>query len=218
MAVAVDGVTGCPIVFNHLIGDEYVKFSNGFFGSLAAEAVAALSTQPNPRCNPLVDFTFLFFGVPFFLPGQAYNAVPRVVATGDIGSTADGYSHLIFIDVVNGDLRFSQGGSGSLFGLLFDEAEQSYSFNLGSFCQLASTLGGGFPRTTPRFEQIIPANSTGWMKIWPTTGSNVGIYGAIFTRNTNAATNPNAFNGARNFHTLTLANASYVIPVFPPTC
>lgn len=220
MAVAVDGQTGCPIIFNHLIGDEYAKFSNGFFGSLGAEAVAALPNQTNPRCDPLRDFSFLYFGTPLFndRPGQNYNPVPRVIAIGNLGSPADGYSHLVFIDVFNGDLRFNQGGSGPLFGLLFDEAEQSYSFNLTSVCQGSGILGNNFPRTTPRFEEIIPANSTGWMKIWPTIDSNVGIYGAIFTRNVNAATNPNAYNGARNFHVLRLANSSYVIPVFPPTC
>ncbi len=42
IAIAADGVIGCPTSFNFLIGSEYVKFSEGYFGSLGAEAFAAL--------------------------------------------------------------------------------------------------------------------------------------------------------------------------------
>ena len=53
IAVAADGVTGCPASFNFLIGSEYVKFSEGYFGSLGAEAFAALFTPDStlPICN-----------------------------------------------------------------------------------------------------------------------------------------------------------------------
>src|SRR5262249_47992081 len=46
IAVASDCVTGCPIAFNCLIGDAYVKFSTGHAANLGAEALAAVS--PNP--------------------------------------------------------------------------------------------------------------------------------------------------------------------------
>jgi len=42
VAIAVDSVTGCPINFNYLIGDEYVKFASGHEANLGAEAIAAL--------------------------------------------------------------------------------------------------------------------------------------------------------------------------------
>ena len=46
-----------------------------------------------------------------------------------------------------------------------------------------------------------------------------GILGAAINTNANAAANAGAFNGGHNLHKLTLAAAaSYVIPVFPPSC
>ena len=40
IAVAVDGDTGCPIEFNHLIGDAYVKLASGHQANLPAESIA----------------------------------------------------------------------------------------------------------------------------------------------------------------------------------
>jgi hypothetical protein len=34
LAIAVDGVNGCPINFNFLIGDEYIKLESGHFANL----------------------------------------------------------------------------------------------------------------------------------------------------------------------------------------
>src|SRR4030095_8719405 len=42
VAVAVDS-RGCPVNFNNLIGDSYVKFASGHAANLAAEAIAALA-------------------------------------------------------------------------------------------------------------------------------------------------------------------------------
>ncbi|MEK7413852.1 MAG: HYR domain-containing protein, partial [Planctomycetota bacterium] len=43
VAIAVDGVRGCPTNFNYLIGDEYVKFTTGHSANLGAEAISALA-------------------------------------------------------------------------------------------------------------------------------------------------------------------------------
>src|SRR5215471_16008067 len=43
VAVAVDGLTGCPANFNFLIGDEYVKYASGHAANLGAEAIAAIA-------------------------------------------------------------------------------------------------------------------------------------------------------------------------------
>ncbi len=47
---ASDSVTGCPVNFNFLIGDEFVKLSSGHAANLAAESFAALTGTP-PVCN-----------------------------------------------------------------------------------------------------------------------------------------------------------------------
>src|SRR5262249_27962993 len=43
IAVASDRVTGCPVNFNYLIGDAYVKLASEHATNLAAESFAALA-------------------------------------------------------------------------------------------------------------------------------------------------------------------------------
>src|SRR5678815_3760929 len=44
--VAVDGVTGCPVKFNYLIGDGFLKLVSGLHGNYGAEAIAAIADPP----------------------------------------------------------------------------------------------------------------------------------------------------------------------------
>ncbi len=106
---------------------------------------------------------------------HGYNRAPLVLAASSLGSRADQTFHRIFVNSMNGNLFTSVNSFGNLFGIVYDEAEQSYSWTIPGNCQLTGVLGdANFPRTTPRFEVIIPANSTGWMKFWAT--ANVGNY------------------------------------------
>jgi hypothetical protein len=183
IAIASDGVNGCPNSHNFLIGDEYVKFSDGYFGSLGAEAFSALYQGSLPGCDANSTFADLFFN------GAAggYNRAGRVLAISSLGSRLDNTFHRVVLDSLRGDLFASVNDIGSLFIILYDEAEASYSSTLSAGCQLIGVLGdANFPRTTPRFERIIPANSTGWLKLWATTDRP--IIGAVFTRNPNSAT------------------------------
>src|SRR6185436_19230558 len=50
VAFAADG-NGCPLAFNWLIGDEYVKFTTGHAANLGAEAFAALFNGTLPGCD-----------------------------------------------------------------------------------------------------------------------------------------------------------------------
>ncbi|HZS06050.1 MAG TPA: hypothetical protein VFD58_14520, partial [Blastocatellia bacterium] len=98
-----------------------------------------------------------------------------------------------------------------------DELENPYSFSFSGGCQLRASLSNSFPRTSPRFESIIPAGSSGWMKIF--SQSDIGILGSVINFNPNAATARGAFNGGINLHKLTLSAASsYTIPVFQSGC
>jgi hypothetical protein len=82
-----------------------------------------------------------------------------------------------------------------------------------------SSLSNNFPRTTPRFELVIPAGQTGWMKFWSTNAAETGLFGAVFNRNGNALAAAGAFQGAHNMHKLTLTpSASFIVPIFPPNC
>ena len=216
VVVAVDG-DGCPRGFNWLIGDEYIKLSSGHSANLGAEAFAALYSGTAANCNGATDSTatLIFDGVA--TTGYSYNRVPRTLAVSNIASRADGNDTLVIINRIGGNLGTGASTLGTLFGLLYDDGETPYSFSVSGGCQLVSSLSNTFPRTTPRFETVVPAGRVGWMRIF--SQSDIGILGMSINANANTAAQAGAFNGGHNMHKLTLtASAVYTIPIFPPSC
>jgi uncharacterized repeat protein (TIGR01451 family) len=224
MAVAVDGPsgfaegrnTGCPISFNYLIGHANVKLASSprRETDLEAEACASEFGSPLPGCDPNNPTAAL----PFNGSANGYNRLPRALAASNIPSRADGNDTLLVVTRIGGNLATGAATLGSIFGILYDDAETPYSFSFSSgACQFRSSLSNGFPRTTPRFDQIIPAGRGGWLKLWG-AGDN-GIIGAMLNRNDNKRAIANAFEGGHILHTLTLSDSvTITIPVFPPSC
>jgi hypothetical protein len=237
VVVAVDQETGCPIAFNHLIGDEYVKTvvnAIPYAANLGAEAFSALWTWADhdddwkkkspplmPGCDPnLFETTLRFNGLT-----TGYNRVPRVLALDNIGSLLDGNSTLVILNRINGFLSTGPQTLGALFGLFYDDAENVLSFSFGvNACQLRQAIADVAPpfRLVPRFTNFVPQGRTGWAKVWradDTATSPGGLLGAMITSNAAAATDRKAFNGGHNLHKLTLTpNAVYTIPLFTPGC
>ena len=213
VAVAVDSFTGCPINFNYLIGDEYVKFSSGHAANLPAEAIPAVASSPTlcDETSPIATLNFDGFG---------YGRLPRALAVDDIPSRADGNDTMVIINRIGGNLGLGTSPLGTLFGIVYNDSEISSSFNLTGGCQLRGTLSSNFPRTTPRLEQFIPAGTSGWTKFWIAgNDGNKGISGAVINFNPNTSVSALAYNQGRNLHKLTLDSTnSFVIPVFPPPC
>jgi hypothetical protein len=212
VAVATDSA-GCPIHFNFLIGDEYVKLSSGHAANLAAESIAALAGS-FAACPTTVSEAVLRFN------DVQYNAVPRVLALNNFASPADGNETQLVVNRVGGYLSTGAFTTGTLFGILYDDAEQALSFNLGGgACQIRVNLNGSGIRTTPRLEQFVPTGRTGWLKLYNNATNDFGLLGAVLTYNANAGTQPAAFNQGHNLHKLRLTQAAvYTIPVFPPSC
>ena len=211
VAVLVNCMTGCPLNINTLIGDEYVKLASGHAANLGAEAIAGL-----PGVLALCDGNSSTEELKF--DGVMYNQLPRVLAASNIPSRADGNDTLIVLNRIGGSLATGAATLGSIFGLLYDDAENplSFSFTAGT-CQFRSSLSSTFPRTAPRFEQFIPAGRSGWAKFYSL--SDIGLLGAQINFNPNAGTAANAFNQGHNLHKLTLTSAaSLTIPIFPPNC
>jgi hypothetical protein len=211
IAVAVDERTGCPISFNHLIGDEYVKLISGHAANLTAEAFAALSGSP-PICSPnqlTVDID---------LNGVSYNAAPRVLVADNIPSLVDGNSPLLVIDRIGGSLATGLSAIGQIIGIAYDDMENPASFEFSSSRrQFRSVISATFPRTAPRVPSLIPSGHSGWMKFW--RESDGAIIGCLINYNRDAAANASAFNQGHNLHKLTLTtNASFTVPLFPPSC
>ncbi len=206
VAVAID-CTGCPTNFNFLVGDEYVKFSSGHRGNIVAEGVAALPALS--ACNSASTTAALNFD------GVSYGRFGRTLAADNFGSRADGNDTMIVVNRIGGNLATGAASLGTLFGVLYDDAEQALSFSVTGTCQLRSSLTNNFPRTTPRFETFIPAGRTGWLKLF--SQSDIALVGAMINYNANAASSAGAFNGAHNLHKLTLSSAgSFIVPIFPP--
>ncbi|MBK7597007.1 MAG: hypothetical protein IPJ07_00225 [Acidobacteria bacterium] len=209
VAVAVDD-RGCPIDFNYLIGDEYIKLNSGHAANLGAEAISALAGG-----LPLCDLNSTTATLKF--DGVSYNGVPRVLAVDNIPAKGDGNETLLILNRFGGDLSAGGSSLGTIFGLLYDDVEQGYSFNITGGCQLRNILSNSFPRTAPRFESAIPAGRTGWMKLYSL--SDNGMFGAIINLNKNSNVQSGAFNQGHNLHKLTLTQAAtLIIPVFPPKC
>ncbi len=210
VAVLVDCVTGCPLNLNTLIGDEYVKLASGHAANLAAEAIAGL-----PGATALCDSNSSATELKF--DGVMYNQLPRVLALSNLGSRADGNDTLLVINRIGGDLAGGAATLGTLFGLLYNDAENAFSFSFTAGCQFRGVLTDSLLRTTPRLTTVIPAGRSGWLKLW---GANdVGLFGVALNFSPNAAANAGAFNQGHNLHKLTLTPAaSLTIPVFPPSC
>ncbi len=216
VAVASDRATGCPINFNFLIGDEYVKLSSGHAANLGAEAFAAIAGGL-ARCDANSTTATIAFD------GISYNRAPRVLAIDNVPSRADGNDTLLVINRVGGNLATGAATLINLFGIFYDDSENALSFGFGGSssspgtCQFRGILSNTFPRLTPRFEQFIPAGRSGWAKIF--SQADIGLLGAVLNNNPNAGTAAGAFGQGHNLHKLTLTpSATLTIPIFPPNC
>ena len=216
IAIAVDGVLGIPTAFNFLIGDFYLKYSTGHSGNFGAEAFSALYPVNLPDTDPTAGAATIRFD------NVQYNWAPLVLASSSIPARVDGNDTLLVINRVGGDLLSTGATIQAIFGLLYDDAENTFSYNFTSgACQFRSSISDAFPRTVPRVSSIIPAGRTGWTKFWSING--FGLLGLQINYNANAATNnplhPGDFSGGRNLHKLTFAPLStYRVPIFAPTC
>jgi hypothetical protein len=211
VAIAVDGVLGCPVNFNFLVGDVFVKFASGLHGNLGAEAITAIG-DPGLGCDANAVTTVLRFD------GISYNLLPRVLAVSNFPAIDDGYTSRIWINRIGGNLLTSNSSVGSITGLLFNDAENGLSWSVTGGCQLSLEISPADIRTTPPVNLHVPANTSGWLKLANFT-SDVALLGCIITAHPNLATARNAFTGGRNLHKLTLSAAAvYTMPIFPPTC
>ncbi|MBK6798621.1 MAG: DUF11 domain-containing protein [Acidobacteria bacterium] len=123
IAVAVNN-EGCPILFNQLIGDEYVKFTSGHKANLGAEAISALPGLLTTKCNLNSGAITLNFD------GAMYNQLPRVLAVDNITSKGDGNDMMLIVDRIGGNLATGTSTVGTLFGLLYDDLEVGASFSI----------------------------------------------------------------------------------------
>jgi hypothetical protein len=212
IVIATTSNTGCPLGFNFLTGSEEVRFKSGHAASLPAESFQALFSGLLPGCAAGDARATLTFD------GRVYSPAPRTLALNNIPSRADGNDTMLILNSFSGALdRPRREPVGQYFGLLFDDVEDPVSFTFGTQnCQVRNSMTNTFPRTTPRFENLIPQGRTGWLQIFVT--SDAAITGAAINFNANAAAKANAFNGGFNLHHLNYTAGQLTVSVFPPNC
>ena len=91
VAIAVSPITGCPINYNWLIGDEFLRISGGFTANLGAEAVAARYGVNDSTINACgvasSSATLLFDGG---TTSSSYDALGCVLVVDNFPSLLDG--------------------------------------------------------------------------------------------------------------------------------
>jgi len=229
VAVA-ENYLGIPIHFNYLIGDLYYKnlsAADSHQANLGAVAFAAnwtisgsISTIDRVTGNRAAGAAYpgssqnaVTLDIAF--DGTNYNRQPGTVALSNIPSRAGNDRTVLILNSVRGSFLTGLNSNtivGSLFGLLFDDAENSQSFQISIGCQYLQTLDNSNPRTVPRFDSVIPAGRTGWMKLYSQSG--LGLLGSMIVYDQQARVD---FEGGHNLHALTLSSNSNTItlPIFP---
>lgn len=211
VAIAVDGQTGMPIGFNYLLGDELVKLETGHEADLRAEAVRARESPAPAIPHGPVEAELLFDGV-------HYQQLPRTLVVSSLPSVEAGNQTMLIVNRLSGDFSTQVDPLGSIYGMAFDDQGSAYGFCARKETgQFIAPLGAGFPRTGLRIDDIIPADRTGWMKIWATDDSP--ILGAVLNYHPDTVSNAGGFSQGRLLHRLTSTGLTrWVVPLFPPGC
>ena len=189
VAVAVaDG----PTRFNFLIGDEYIKESDGRTANLGAVAFAKRS--PGSVIATDEGTATLFFN------DVDYERLPASVALSSFNSqTTD--NTLVHLYSPSSNLVIGAPTTATVFTLVYDDAERPFSTTVSTVCYRTFTLStlrvsGG------SVNAIIPAGRTGWIRF---AGGGRPLLGASIQRGP-------VFVGGHNLHALTLLS-SYAITV-----
>jgi hypothetical protein len=227
LVVAVDSI-GRPVSFNALAGDALIAAPTGHRFALPAVAVARRDGIFASPLNADGITASMFFN-------QAqYDALPFVMVLDAFPSQVAGPgtsagNTLLFVYSPQSNLLQSDGFSGTLFFMVRDDQENTFSGTLPIACYLASDKRRITSiRTSPNINTIVPSGRSGWAAFYGigsrsiicnTSGdritlSNFPLMGATATR-------IGVLNGGHNLRYATIFNApgySITIPVIPPDC
>ena len=228
LAVAEDEV-GVPISWNFLIGDAFIKLTNTYSINLAAISYAArfgftdgrVGQQATGTSQPMntpysgVDITVNFGGA--VATAGSYDALARAYAIDNIPSRAGGDRTWVIHASIQGTYVTGMGsGTNTLFGVLYDDAEQGQSFTWALGCGAIAEITNTNPRTAPRLDTVIPAGRTGWIRTYYTSDNGGGAMSMLVANSAWATAPSTNFHGGHNVHVLTRAVArGATLPVFP---
>jgi hypothetical protein len=231
IVVAVDA-QGRPASFNYLAGDELVVTSTAHRFSLAAMAAARRDGNFASPTNSDGITSTMFFN------GAQYDYLPFTMSLDSFPSQVSGIGApladtRLYVYSPLSDLTGSGAAlSATLFFIVHDDQENSFSGQLPLGCYLASDKQRvSSIRTAPNINTIVPSGRTGWATFYAignrtiicnpngstTRLTNVPLMGAVATKIGSAVT---GFTGGHNLRYATVFNPGYsiTVPIFPPGC
>lgn len=193
VAVAVAG--GTPTQFNWLIGDEYIRESDGKLANLQAYPVAKLS--PGSVSSTTEGTATMVFD------GVEYDQLPSMVGVSSFSSQVSHSTTLnIYSPMTN--LQIGNPVSNNVFTLVYDDRENVFSTSVRFQCYGQIPLSS-LRVTGGNVNQIVPMGHTGWIRL---NGVSRPLLGATLQRGP-------VFNGGHNLHPIVyLATYSILIPAF----
>lgn len=225
IAVAVDSA-GRPVSFNALAGEAMIGTATGHRFLLPAVVAARRDGASASPINSDGQTATMFFN------NAQYDLLPQTLVLDSFPSQVAGIgapaaNTVLYVYSPLPNLAAIDAFSGTLFFLVYDDQEQSFSASMGLNCFLASAKQRiSSLRTTPNLNTVVPSGHTGWAAFYGlgqrtvtsnTTGgtitlSNVPLMGATATRFGN-------FNGGHNLRlATTFAGYSISIPIIIPNC
>jgi len=194
VAVAVDG--GLPTQHNFLVGDEYIRETDGRQYNLPAVSVARRSSDSvEPSGEGVASLVF---------NGVEYEQLPASLALSSFNSqTTDNTQVHIYAPSANLIVGAAP-STASIFTLVYDDTERVFSTTTrfvcyGSFTLSSLRIAGGSLNT------LVPSGRTGWVRF---NGGGRPLLGAVVQRG-------NVFQGGHNLHALsTLSSFTINIPSF----
>ncbi|MFN0120177.1 MAG: hypothetical protein ACKV2V_06715 [Blastocatellia bacterium] len=204
IAVAINGISGCPAKFNYLRGAAAVRLQAGgrdYQANIAAEAVPAISENP-AGC----DTTAYISTLPF--DGLRYGQLARVVALDNFPGPSANASTILVVNRLGGSLAEGMAAVGTLFGVAYDDQETPYSFSFtGRSCQTAGVLGDAFPNIAPPLSRVAPAGGSGWLKLY--SNADIALSGVVL--------HAGNVQGGHNLRKLSFATSvTLTLPIIPP--
>ena len=229
VVVAVDSL-GRPASFNFLGGDELVVTSTAHrFGLAAVAATRRDGNFVSPVNADGLSATMVF-------NGRQYDFLPQTMVLDNFPSQVGGVGSALadtrlYVYTPLADLStIGSAFSGSLFFLIHDDQENTFSAQLPLGCFLTSDKQRITSiRTVPNINTIVPSGRSGWATFSASGNRTIACgdtNGALLRLTTvplmgATATKVGSFTGGHNLRYATVFNRpgfSITVPVLPPPC
>jgi len=181
-AVAVSG--GAPTQFNYLIGDYYIRETDGKLGNIQAWGFEKHSPgDVIPNGDGTANLVF---------DGTEYDRMPSMLAASNFNSQVDHSTNLVMVAPMSNYLAGNPVNV-NVFTLVYNHVEESFSTTIRVRCVVQIPLLS-LRVTGGNVNAIVRQGQTGWIRL---NAVNAPILGSILQRGP-------IFNGGHNLHPIAL--------------